>query len=144
MILGFEILTTTLYKQCGNSCLPDKCQHNDLGCLNINAIRNINSADFQTATNSSVTRLISLPAPCQTRSVICMPCFYAKVNKSSRKGLKKKNWTYGTNNRFTHIREETVPLAKVKFTCMLGLVVVVLVKNASELIRRAFVILPPW
>ena len=65
------------YKR-GTFCLPEKCQHNDLSRLNINTIRDIDSADIQTPTNSSITRLISLPAPSQTRRTIRMPCFYAK------------------------------------------------------------------
>ena len=67
-----------------------KCQHNDLGRLNINTIRNINSADFQTAANSSIARLISLPAPCQSRSIIRMPCFKEKsINHQEIEASKK-------------------------------------------------------
>ena len=77
-------------KQRGTSCLREKCQHNDLGCPNINAILNINSADIQTAFNSSITRLISLPAPCQTRSVIRMPCFLGKKSVNHQEKTRKK------------------------------------------------------
>ena len=114
-----------------------KCQHNHLGRLNINTIRNIYSADLQITVNSSIARLISLPTPCQTRSIIRVPSLSAKVNKSS---VNWNNiWTYGTNNRFTFIFEGAELLVKVKDTCMLGLAVVVVVKYASELITMAFV-----
>jgi hypothetical protein len=73
-----KIQDSIMHKQRGTSCLLEKCQHNDLSCLNINTIRNIYDVDFRTAANSSVARLISLPAPCQTRSIIRMPCYYVK------------------------------------------------------------------
>lgn len=58
--------------------------------------------------------------------------------------LKIQKRTYGTNNRFTSIVEGPIPLAKLRFTCVLDLGVLVVVKKANELIKMAFVNWTPW
>ena len=64
-VILFEKYKLVAETNAGISCLIfKKSQHNDLGRLNINTICNFNSVDFQTAANSSIIRLISLPAPC--------------------------------------------------------------------------------